>query len=173
MIIHSFKGKTPRIGEGSFVAENAAVIGDVMLGRQCSVWYSAVIRGDDNSITIGDKVNIQDCAVVHVDDTHKVTIGNYVTVGHNAIVHGATIGNHVLIGMGSTVLDGAVVGDGAMVAAQALVLSNTVIGPYELWGGVPAKFIKKVTPEAVERTIDKGVEEYAQLAALYNELQNS
>ncbi len=172
MIIYPFKDKMPHIGEGSFVAENAALIGDVTLGDQCSVWFSAVLRGDENSITIGNKVNIQDCAVVHVDDAHKVTIGDSVTIGHNAIVHGATIGNHVLIGMGSTVLDGAVVGEGAMVAAQALVLSNTVIGSYELWGGVPAKFIKKVTPEAVASTIDRGVEEYAELASIYNELQN-
>ncbi|MCQ2297736.1 MAG: gamma carbonic anhydrase family protein [Bacteroidales bacterium] len=172
MIIHPFNGKEPQIGEGTFVAETAALVGDVKVGRECSIWYSAVLRGDENSIRIGDRVSVQDCTVVHVSHTSdgNVEIGSDVIIGHNATVHGCTIGNHVLIGMGATILDGAVVGDGAMVAAHALVLGKTVIGPYELWGGVPAKFIKKVSPEAVERTIDKGVAEYAHLAAIYNDM---
>lgn len=172
MIIHPFNGKEPQIGEGTFVAETAALVGDVKVGRECSIWYSAVLRGDENSIRIGDRVSVQDCTVVHVSHTSdgNVEIGSDVIIGHNATVHGCTIGNHVLIGMGATLLDGAVVGDGAMVAAHALVLGKTVIGPYELWGGVPAKFIKKVSPEAVERTIDKGVAEYAHLAAIYNDM---
>lgn len=172
MIIHPFNGIEPKIGEGTFVAETAALIGDVKVGRECSIWYSAVLRGDENSIRIGDRVSVQDCTVVHVSHTTdgNVAIGSDVIIGHNATVHGCTIGNHVLIGMGATILDGAVVGDGAMVAAHALVLGKTVIGPYELWGGVPAKFIKKVSPEAVERTIDKGVAEYAHLAAIYNDM---
>lgn len=172
MIIHTFNNMTPEIGEGSFVAENAAVIGDVKLGKDCSVWYSAVIRGDENSIVIGDRVNIQDCAVVHVsqDEGCDVVIGDDVVVGHNATVHGAKIGSHVLIGMGATVLDGAVVSDCSMVAAHALVLGKTVIGPYELWGGVPARFIKKLTPESVANNVDRGVEEYVKMAGIYNEI---
>lgn len=172
MIIHPFNGIEPQIGEGTFVAETAALIGDVTVGRECSIWYGAVLRGDENSIRIGDRVSVQDCTVVHVSHTAdgNVEIGSDVIIGHNATVHGCTIGSHVLIGMGATILDGAVVGDGAMVAAHALVLGKTVIGPYELWGGVPAKFIKKVSPEAVERTIDKGVAEYAHLATIYNDM---
>lgn len=175
MIIHTFNGKAPVVGEGSFVAENAAVIGDVKLGRECSVWYSAVVRGDENSIVIGDRVNVQDCAVVHVshDEGCDVVIGNDVVIGHSAIVHGAKIGSHVLIGMGATVLDGAVVGDCSIVAAHALVLGRTKIGPYELWGGVPAKFIKKLSDTDVSQKIDRGVQEYVRMAHVYNHISAS
>jgi len=170
MILHSFKGKTPEIGEGTFVAENAAIVGDVKIGKQCSIWYSAVIRGDENSIEIGDRVSVQDCTVIHVSggEIGKVKVGSDVVIGHNATVHAATVGNHCLIGMGATVLDGAVVGDGSIVAAHALVLGKTQIGPGELWGGVPAKFIKNISPEAVARTIDEGVAAYVELAEIYS-----
>jgi len=170
-MVYKLKDKEPVIGEGCFIAENAAVVGDVVLGDKCSVWFSAVIRGDDNSIRIGNRVSIQDCCVVHVSegDGGKTVIGDDVVIGHNATVHGAIIDSHTLIGMGATILDGAHVGEGAMVAAHALVLGKTEIGPYELWGGVPAKFIKKVSPEFVERIIDSGVESYAKWAEVYNE----
>ena len=171
MIIHSFKGIRPEIGEGTFVAENAAIIGKVKIGAQCSVWYGAAIRGDENSIEIGDRVSVQECAVVHVSEGElgAVRIGSDVIIGHNATVHGCTVGNHCLIGMGSTVLDGAVIGDGSIIAAGALVLGKTQVGPGEMWAGVPAKFVKNVSPEAVERTIDRGVADYVALAAVYND----
>jgi len=171
MVIRTIKGKTPELGKDCFVAETAAILGDVKMGDNCSVWYSAVIRGDDNSIEIGDRVNVQDCTVIHVSEGElgKVKIGSDVVIGHNATVHAATVGNHCLIGMGATILDGAVIGDGSLVAAHALVLGRTQIGPYELWGGVPAKFIKKLSPEAVERTIDAGVRNYVEMAEIYRE----
>lgn len=170
MVIRSFKGVTPEIGEGTFVAETAAIIGKVKIGRECSIWYGASVRGDENSIEIGDRVSVQDCTVVHVSpgEGGACRIGSDVVIGHNATVHACTVGSHCLIGMGATVLDGAVVGDGSIVAAHALVLGKTEIGPYEMWAGVPAKFVKKITPEAVARTIDHGVKDYVELAEIYS-----
>lgn len=169
MIIHPFEGKHPQIAGSTFVAETAAILGDVKIGENCSVWYSAVVRADGNSIRVGDRVSIQDCVCLHITprDGGNIEIGSDVVIGHNATVHACKVGNHCLIGMGSTVLDGAVIGDGSIVAAGALVLGKTVIGEHELWAGVPAKFIKKVTPEAVERMIDEGVTEYVRLAEIY------
>lgn len=170
MIIHSYNSKAPQIGEGTFVAETAAIVGDVEIGRDCSIWYSAVVRADGNSIKVGDRVSIQDCCCLHITsrDGGNVVIGSDVVIGHNATVHACTVGNHCLIGMGSTVLDGAVIGDGSIIAAGALVLGGTHIGESEMWAGVPAKFIKKVSPEARARMIDEGVEEYVKLAHEYN-----
>lgn len=172
MIIHTIKGKTPSLGKDCFVAETAAVLGDVTLGDNCSVWYSAVIRGDDNSIRIGNRVSIQDCTVIHVSEGPggSVVIGDDVVLGHNATIHAATIGSHCLVGMGATILDGAVVEDGSMVAAGALVLGRTHIGKGELWAGVPAKFVKNISPEVVERTIDGGVKSYVEWGKVYSEL---
>lgn len=169
MIIREFKGERPVIGEGCFIAETAAVIGKLRMGRDCSVWYGACIRADENSIEIGDRVNVQDCSVIHVSEGEggQVRIGNDVTIGHNATVHACTVGSNCLIGMGATVLDGAVIGDGAIVAAGALVLGKTVVGPNELWAGVPAKFVKTLTPEAVEKTISRGVRHYVEMAKEY------
>lgn len=174
MIIRKFKDKEPQLGEGCFVAETAAVIGDVKMGSQCSVWYSAVIRADVNSVEIGDRVNIQDGAVIHVSHAQggNVVIGNDVVIGHNATVHGAKVGSKVLIGMGSTILDGAQIDDGAMIAAHALLLGKSVVGPNELWAGVPAKFVKRVDPQAADFAIREGVEEYVEMAKVYNEMLN-
>ena len=172
MIIHTIKGKTPGIGSDCFVAETAAVLGDVTIGDNCSLWYGAVVRGDDNSIRIGSRVSVQDCVVIHVSEGEngEVVIGDDVVLGHNATIHAAKIGNHCLVGMGATVLDGAVVEDGSMVAAGALVLGRTHIGKGELWGGVPAKFIKNISPEVVTRTIDEGVKSYVEWAKVYSEV---
>lgn len=170
-MIKTIKDMTPQMGRDCFVAETAAVIGNVKTGDECSIWYGAVLRGDENSITIGNRVNVQDCTVLHVTAGQggDVVIGDDVVIGHNATVHGAHVGSHCLIGMGSTILDGTVIGDGSIVAAHALVLSRTQIGPNEMWAGVPAKFIKNITPEAVERTIDRGVESYVEWARVYME----
>lgn len=161
-MVIKLKGVVPQIGEHVFVAETAAVIGDVRIGDDSSVWYSTVIRGDVNHIDIGSRVSIQDGAVIHCSTGEglETFIADDVVVGHNVTIHSARIDSHSLIGMGATILDKAHVGSGSIVAAGALVLGKTEIGPNELWGGVPAKFIKQITPEAVKRTIDHGVSEY-------------
>ena len=147
-IIQSVRGFTPKIGEGTFLAENAVVVGDVTMGRDCSVWFSTVLRGDVNTITIGDRVNIQDGSVLHtLYQKSTIEIGNDVSIGHNVVVHGAKIHDYALIGMGAIVMDDAEVGEGALVAAGSVVLSKTKIGAHELWAGCPAKFVKMVEPE--------------------------
>lgn len=141
-IIQELNGITPEIGERTFIAANAAIIGNVTMGDDCSIWYNAVLRGDVGPIILGDRVNIQDGAVLHATtNVSEVRIGNDVSVGHNAIVHGAVIGNDVLIGMGAVVMDNAVVPDGTIVAAGAVVLANTILEP-GIWAGVPAKKVK-------------------------------
>lgn len=167
-MIQQLHGYWPRIGEGTFVAETAAVIGDVVIGRESSVWYSAVIRGDVNRIRIGDRVSIQDCTCLHcAEGDAYIEIGNDVTVGHNVCLHGCKIADNVLIGMGATVLDNVRVDSGSVVAAGALVLSGTHIGPGELWGGVPAKLIKKLDQEAIDRIITPMPQHYQYWAAEY------
>ena len=172
-MIQSLQGKTPQIGKGTFVAPTAAVIGDVVIGEGSSVWYSAVVRGDVNKIRIGNRVSIQDGCCLHTSGGDAyVEIGNNVTVGHNATLHGCKIGNDVLIGMGSTLLDNCVVESGSAVAAGALVLSRTHIPSGELWGGVPAKFIKKVTPAVAERLLSRGPQNYDYWTTIYINEEN-
>ena len=142
------QGKHPQIGPDCYVADNATIVGDVTLGAQCTVWFNAVIRGDVNSIRIGDKTNIQDGAVLHCTyQKAATTIGSGVSIGHKAIVHGCTVEDNVLIGMGAIVMDHAVVGAGCIVAAGAVVLENTQCEPGYLYAGVPARKIKPVTEE--------------------------
>jgi len=146
-LIKSYKGLSPRWGEGCYFSENATIVGDVRMGDQCSVWFNAVVRGDVAPITIGDRTNVQDGACIHVThETGPTHIGNDVTIGHNATVHACNVHDDALIGMGATLLDNCEVGEGAIVAAGALVLQGTKIPPYEIWGGVPAKFIKNTRP---------------------------
>lgn len=160
----------PQIAEGVFMAENATVVGDVIVGEGSSLWFNAVLRGDVNWIHIGKHCNIQDGAVLHtLYQKSTITLGDYVSVGHNVTIHGADIDDYALIGMGSTLLDGVHVGVGAIVAAGALVLSKTQIGPYELWGGVPAKFIKNIDPAQTEEMNRKIAHNYAMYASWYNE----
>ena len=148
-IIRELKGVHPILGERTFLAENAALIGSVKTGVDCSIWYGAVLRGDVGPITLGDRVNIQDGAVLHATtDISEVVIGDNVSVGHNAIVHGAVIGNDVLVGMGAVVMDNAVVPDGTIIAAGAVVLANTVLEP-GIWAGVPARKVKDAS-EAIQ-----------------------
>ena len=155
-LIKSVRGYTPEIGKNCFLADNATLIGDVKLGDDCSVWFNTVLRGDVNSIRIGNGVNIQDGSVLHtLYEKSTIEIGNHVSIGHNVTVHGASIRDYALIGMGAILLDHAVVGEGAIVAAGALVLSHTVIEPGSIWGGVPAKFIKKVDPEQAKELNQK------------------
>ncbi len=141
-IIQEIRGISPKIGERCFIAENAVVVGDVVMGDDCSIWYSAVLRGDVNSIRIGNRVNIQDGAVVHTLYGQSVSeIGNDVSVGHNAIIHGAKVGNNVLVGMGAILMDNAVIPDNTIIAAGAVVLSNSVLEP-GIYAGIPAKKVK-------------------------------
>ena len=168
-IVREGETLTPRIAEGVYMAENATVVGDVTVGEGCSLWFNAVLRGDVNTITIGKHCNIQDGAVLHtLYKKSTITLGDYVSVGHNVTIHGADVDNYALIGMGATLLDGAHVGEGAIVAAGALVLKNTQIGAHELWGGVPAKFIKKVEPEQAEEMNKTIAHNYAMYASWYD-----
>ena len=173
-IIRSVRGITPEVGEGTFLAETAVLIGDVTVGKDCSIWYVAVLRGDVNKITIGDRTNIQDGAVLHTlydGWTHpsQTHIGSDVSVGHNAIIHGAVIEDNCLIGMGATILDNAVVKSGCIIAANALVLSNAVLEPNSVYAGVPAKKVKDITPEQLETIIRRTANDYRLYASWYEE----
>ena len=169
-LIKSVRGFTPKIGKDCFLADNATIIGDVVMGDECSIWFSTVLRGDVNSIRIGNRVNIQDGSVLHtLYEKSVIEIGDDVSVGHNVTIHGAKIEHGALIGMGSTLLDHAVVGEGAIVAAGSLVLSNTVIESGSIWGGVPAKFIKKVDPEQAKELNQKIARNYLMYSKWYEE----
>jgi len=155
-LVRSVRGNHPQFGENCWLAENATVVGDVVMGEHCTVWFNAVVRGDVNSIRIGKYSNVQDGAVIHCTYQKNGTyIGDYVSIAHNAIVHGCIIEDHVLIGMGSIVMDGAVIGTGAIVAAGAIVTQNTKVPPGTIYAGNPAKYLKDVSPDlnaAIDRT---------------------
>ena len=151
-LIRSVRGFTPQIGEDTFLAENATIIGDVQIGKGCSIWYGTVLRGDVNSIRIGDGVNIQDGSVLHtLYEKSTIEIGDNVSIGHNVTIHGAQICNGALVGMGSVVLDHAVIGEGAIIAAGSVVLSKTIVEPGSIYAGVPAKFVKKVDKTSADK----------------------
>jgi len=155
-------------GERVFVAPNATVIGKVTMGHDVSVWFGAVLRADGDTINIGSRTNIQDNAVIHVDPGFPVEIGNDCIIGHLALVHGAKIGKHVLVGMHSTVLNGALIGDYCIIGANALVTAGTVIPPYSLVMGVPAKVVKTIGPEQIENII-RNADVYVKLKDEYLE----
>lgn len=169
-LIKSVRGFTPIIGKNCYLADNATIIGDVVMGDDCSIWFNTVLRGDVNSIRIGNRVNIQDGSVLHtLYEKSTIEIGDNVSIGHNVTIHGTHIKNGALIGMGATLLDHAVVGEGAIVAAGSLVLSNTVIEPGSIWGGVPAKFIKKADPEQSKELNQKIANNYLMYSDWYKE----
>lgn len=169
-LIRSVRGYTPQFADEPFLAETAVVIGDVVMGEKCSVWYNAVVRGDVNSIRIGDRVNIQDGAVLHCTyERAALTIGNDVSIGHNAIVHGCTIYDKVLIGMGSIVMDHAVIGEGSVIAAGAVVLQNTIVEPGSLMAGVPAKRVRDVGPDLSRNEIERIARNYQTYAGWFKE----
>ena len=172
-LIIPVRGFTPVIGKDCFLAENATIVGDVVMGDNCSVWFNAVLRGDVNSIKIGNNVNIQDGSVLHtLYQKSTIEIGDHVSIGHNVTIHGSKIHDYALIGMGAVVMDDAVVGEGALVAAGSVVLSKTVIGPNELWGGAPAKFIKMVEPEKAREMNVKIAHNYLQYSRWYTDPDN-
>lgn len=147
-LIKSYKGISPKWGKDCYFSENATIVGEVVMGDECSVWFNAVVRGDVANISMGNRINVQDGACVHVTNgTGPTIIEDDVSIGHNATVHGCTLRRGALIGMGAVVLDHADVGEGAVVAAGSLVLQHTKIGAYEIWGGVPAKFLKKASAD--------------------------
>ena len=154
-LIKEVKGKHPVFGENIYLADNATIVGEVEIGDDCSVWFSAVVRGDVNSIKIGNKVNIQDCAVVHCTYKKAATIiGNNVSVGHNALVHGCEIKDNVLIGMGAILMDGVIVESNSIVAAGAVVLEGTHLESGTIYAGVPAKKVKDLNEEQTARLIE-------------------
>lgn len=168
MLIKDVKGKSPQIGEDCFIAENATLIGDVQMGKQCSVWFNAVVRGDVHYIKMGDRVNIQDGAVIHCTyKKYPTVMGNNVSVGHNAIVHGCTIHDNVLIGMGSIVMDNCVVHSNSIVAAGAVVTQNTVIESGAIYAGVPAKKVKDISKELSSGEIDRIAENYVEYSSWF------
>ena len=169
-LVRTLKGITPVLGNDAFLAETAAVIGDVVMGDGCSVWYNAVVRGDVNAIRIGDRVNIQDGAVLHCTyESAALTIGSDVSIGHNAIVHGCTIRDKVLIGMGSIVMDHAEIGEGSVIAAGAGVTQNTKVEPGSLMAGVPAKRIGAVSPDLSANGIERIAKNYGMYAKWFKE----
>lgn len=169
-LIIPVRGFEPTIGQGCFLAENATIIGDTVVGDECSIWFNTVLRGDVNSIRIGNRVNIQDGSVLHtLYQKSTIEIGDNVSIGHNVTIHGAKIRDYALIGMGAVVMDDAEVGEGAIVAAGAVVLSRTKIGPNELWGGAPAKFIKMVDPAQSKEINQKIAHNYLMYSRWYTD----
>ena len=170
MLIKSVRGKTPKYGKDCFMADNATLIGDVLMGDGCSVWFNAVVRGDVNSIKVGYHVNIQDGAVIHgTYESASTEIGDHVSIGHNAIVHGCEIQDHVLIGMGSIVMDHCVIEPYSIIAAGAVVPKNTRVPSGSIYAGVPAKCIKSVSPELMEGEIERIARSYAMYASWFME----
>ena len=168
-IVKTINGKTPQWGKNCFIAENAALSGDCVLGDDCSVWYSAVLRSDVDAIRCGNRVNIQDGSVLHtLYQKSTIEIGDDVSIGHNVTVHGAKIRNFALIGMGAVLLDDAEVGEGAIVAAGSVVKKGTKIGPHELWAGAPAEFKKKVDPAQAQEMNVKIAKNYLMYSKWYD-----
>jgi carbonic anhydrase/acetyltransferase-like protein (isoleucine patch superfamily) len=165
--IFEFEGITPKIAPDAFIAPTAAVIGDVEVGSQTGIWFHCLVRGDMGIIRIGDRTNIQDGTVIHVDsggmDTH---IGDDVTVGHNAVIHACTLKNHAFVGIGASVLDGAIIEEGGMLGAGGLLTPGKTIGPNELWTGAPAK-LRRVMDDAELEKFARNARVYLDLAARF------
>jgi len=167
-LIKKVRGFTPAFGTDCYQAENATIIGDVVMGNQCSIWFQAVVRGDVNSIRIGNKVNIQDGAIIHCTfEKAATTIGNNVSIGHRAIVHGCTIADNVLVGMGAIVMDHAEVPEHCLIAAGAVVLENAKLESGFVYAGIPAKKIKPISPELLEGQINRIANNYVKYASWF------
>jgi carbonic anhydrase/acetyltransferase-like protein (isoleucine patch superfamily) len=174
-LILSVNGIAPTLGTNGFVAPNATIVGDVVMGDECSVWFNAVIRGDVNYIRIGNKVNVQDGAVIHCTYQKNGThIGNNVSIGHNAIVHGCTVYDDVLIGMGAIIMDRCVVHSNSIIAAGAVVLEGTIVQEGSIYAGVPAKKVKDISPEKITGEINRIANNYVKYSSWfksYNEAE--
>ena len=169
-VIKPINGKHPQISEDCFVAENATIVGEVSIGKQCSIWFNAVLRGDVHFIKLGNKVNVQDGAVIHATyQKSPTTIGNNVSIGHNAIVPGCTIKDNVLIGMGSIVMDDCVIKSNSIIAAGAVVTKNTLVESGSIYAGTPAKKIKDISPELVSGEINRIADNYVKYSSWFKE----
>ena len=169
-LILSVKGVFPKLGDNCFIAPNATIIGDVVMGNECSVWFSAVIRGDVNSIRIGNKVNIQDGAIVHCTyEKYPTIIGDNVSIGHNAIVHGCTIHDNVLIGMGAIVMDNCIIESNSIIAAGAVITQNTFVTSGTIWAGVPAKKVKDIDQSDFAGEIERISNNYIMYSSWFKE----
>ena len=172
MIIKSVRGISPVMGKDCFIAENATIVGEVTMGDQCSVWFNAVVRGDVHFIKMGNKVNVQDGAVIHCTyQKSPTTIGNNVSIGHNAIVHGCTIKDNVLVGMGSIIMDDCVVESNSIIAAGAVVTKGTHVEANSIYAGMPAKKIKDISPELSAGEIDRIANNYVKYSSWFKEEQ--
>ena len=169
-VIRELLGKTPQLGENTFVAETAVIIGDVTMGKDCSIWYNAVLRGDVHFIKMGDKVNVQDNAMIHCTyQKSPTTIGNNVSIGHNAIVHGCTIKDNVLIGMGAIVMDNCVIESNSIVAAGSVITQNTVVESGCIYAGVPAKKVKDINQSDFAGEIERISNNYVMYSGWFKE----
>lgn len=169
-LIKSVKGIAPSFGENCYLAENATIVGDVVMGDDCSVWFNAVVRGDVHYIRLGNKVNVQDGAIIHCTYQKAPTnIGNNVSIGHNAIVHGCTLKDNVLVGMGAIVMDHALVEENVLIAAGAVVLENSHLESGYIYAGVPAKKVKALSPDTFKDTIDRIANNYVMYADWFRE----
>jgi carbonic anhydrase/acetyltransferase-like protein (isoleucine patch superfamily) len=167
-LIKACKGIEPRFGEDCYLAENATVVGDVVMGDKCSVWFNAVVRGDVNSIRMGNQVNIQDGAVIHCTyEKTKVNLGNNVSVGHNALVHGCTVEDNVLIGMGAIVMDNCYIESNCIIAAGAVLLENTRVESWSVYAGIPAKKVKTLSPELFEGEVQRIANNYVMYSSWF------
>ncbi|MEL0317429.1 MAG: gamma carbonic anhydrase family protein [Flavobacteriaceae bacterium] len=172
MLVKSVRGFTPVYGKSCFFAENATLIGDVQMGDECSVWFQAVVRGDVNQIRIGNRVNIQDGAVIHATYEETTTqIGNHVSIGHNAIVHGCTIKDHVLIGMGSIVMDHCIIESNSIIAAGAVLPQGTHVPAGSIYAGVPAKKIKNIEDSLQQKELERIANNYLMYASWFQKEQ--
>jgi carbonic anhydrase/acetyltransferase-like protein (isoleucine patch superfamily) len=167
-LIKEVNGISPKFGDDCFLAENATIVGDVIMGDQCSVWFNAVVRGDVNFIRMGNKVNIQDGAVIHCTyQKTTVHLGDNVSVGHNAIVHGCKVHDNVLIGMGAIVMDNCEIGSNSIIAAGAVLLEGTKVEPGSIYAGVPAKKVKDISQELISGEINRIAENYVKYSAWF------
>ncbi len=170
-IILPVEGVFPQFGDDCFIAPNATIVGDVIMGDYCSVWFNTVVRGDVNSIRLGNKVNVQDGAVLHATyQKTKTIVGNNVSIGHNAIVHGCTLHDDVLIGMGAIVMDNAVVHSNSIVAAGAVVLEGTIVEAGSIYAGVPAKKVKDISQELIHGEINRIAENYIKYSGWFKDV---
>lgn len=170
MVLKSVRGNAPKIGEDCFIAENATLVGEVSMGDQCSIWFNAVVRGDVNFIKMGNKVNVQDGAVIHgTYQKSPTTIGDNVSIGHNAIVHGCTIKDNVLVGMGSILMDDCIVESNSIIAAGAVLTKGTHVESGTIYAGMPAKKIKDISPELSAGEIDRIANAYITYSGWFKE----
>jgi carbonic anhydrase/acetyltransferase-like protein (isoleucine patch superfamily) len=167
-IIKPVNGNSPQIPNDCYIADNATIVGDVKIGKQCSIWFNTVIRGDVHYIKIGNKVNIQDGAVIHATyKTSPTNIGNNVSIGHNAIVHGCTIKDNVLIGMGSIIMDDCIIESNSIIAAGAVVTKNTRVEAGSIYAGIPAKKVKDISKELISGEIERIANNYVKYSDWY------